>query len=105
MLDETIFYLGLLAGMVIVLAYIVHPLKTSVAQTVKLNTAYSVALILNETCRNGSVATIYTTVPVSVTGGKVDGVFPVRSSGNVNATACITQVSGGVIACEEWRRS
>lgn len=104
MMDEAVFYLGLLAGAVIVLAFIAYPLKTNAVDTARLKTAYSVALILNETCRNGSITTIYTTGPVSVADGRVDGVFPVRSSGSVGQATCIAQVSGEVVACGEWRR-
>ena len=104
MLDEAVFYLGLLAGAVIVLAHIAYPLKTNAVETARLNTAYSVALILNETCRNGSITTIYTTTPVSIADGRVDGVFPVASSGSANATSCILQVGGVVRPCGASRR-
>ena len=104
MLDETVFYLGLLAGAAFIAAFMAYPLLRNASSVARLNTAYSVAAALNETCRNGSVAVVYAARPVSVSGGRVDGVFRVSASGSVDSSTCLLQVGGEVVACGASRR-
>ena len=98
MIDDAVFALAELAAAALIVALLAVPIYSSARGVAQAATAYSVAAALNETARNGSVATIYTTVPVSLNRGRV-GPYQAVVSGSLSGALCIHVVSGVAEPC------
>lgn len=98
-MDEALFYLALLAGAVIVVAFFAAPISRA-KHSVAVDWASSIVAGSLRELPRGSVLKVYASVPLGVSDGRI-GSFYAPVNGSARGT-CLTFVAsgGGVVVVE-----